>query len=145
MKMSVQMAVTVLACSLMGCTAISVQPMDDAFAMQQVCIQENTRVIRGDFLPVLVQGFHKHGIDTKLVRGEMPDYCEFVVTYTATQTWDLAMVLKDAEVWIHRSGLQVAYANFHLRGGGGFSLMKWQGAEKKIMPMLDELLAEYHP
>lgn len=65
------------------------------------------------------------------------------MTYTATQTWDMAMVLKDAEVWIHRSDKQVAYGNYHLRGGGGFSLMKWQGAEKKIMPMLDELLAGY--
>ncbi len=53
------------------------------------------------------------------------------------------MVLKDAEIWIHKEREQVAYGQYHLKGGGGFSLTKWQGAEKKILPVMDALLEEY--
>lgn len=129
--------------SLVGCTSISVQPMSGELNATSVCIEKNPRVIRSDFLPVLERGFQNHGISTVVFTTDKPDNCELVVTYTATQTWDMAMVLADAEIWIHKSGKQVAYGNYHLRGKGGFSLMKWQGSEKKILPLLDQLLIEY--
>jgi len=31
-------------------------------------------------------------------------------------------------------------AEYHLRGGGGLSLMKWQSTKSKIDPVIDELL-----
>jgi hypothetical protein len=117
--------------------------MNSSSKIEHACIQENPRVIRGDMLPTIQKGFKNHGINTTVFKENLPESCEYVVTYTATQTWDLAMVLKDAEIWIHKSGEQVAYGNYHLKGGGGLSLMKWQGAEKKILPMIDELLTGY--
>ncbi len=137
------MAVAALGLSLCACTALSVQPMDDAVNAKHICIKRNAAVIRSDFLPTLEKGFQNHGITTEVFNDIQPDNCEFIATYTATQAWDMAMVLKDAEVWIHQDGTQIAYANYHLRGGGGFSLMKWQGADAKILPLLDQLLAEY--
>lgn len=133
---------TLVVC-LSGCTVISVEPVPSAYEMAHVCIKNNKKVIRGDFLPTLEKGFQRHGISTEVYEGAAPSHCEYFVTYTATQTWDLAMVLKDAEVWIKKSGKQIAYGNYHLRAGGGFSLTKWQGAEKKIQPMLSQLLIEY--
>lgn len=141
MKISTKLALTLATFILGGCTAVSVEPMDSSAGMEHACIKANPKVIRSDFLPTVQKGFKNHGISTSIHTDGMPESCEYVVTYTATQTWDMAMVLKDAEIWIHRSGVQVAYGNYHLRGGGGFSLMKWQGAEKKILPMIDELLA----
>lgn len=134
-----------LAICISGCTAISVEPASGEHGIKHVCINKNKKVIRSDFLPTLERGFQRHGISTETYEGNAPSSCKFLVTYTATQGWDLGMVLKDAEVWIweKKSGGQIAYGNYHLRGGGGFSLMKWQGAEKKIRPMLDQLLVEY--
>ena len=143
MKKLTMLTVAMTSLILGGCTAVSVQPMDSAAGLKHACIKKNSAVIRGDFLPTVQKGFKNHGISTSIYVNHMPTSCEYVVTYTATQTWDMAMVLKDAEIWIHRAGEQVAYGNYHLRGGGGFSLMKWQGAEKKILPMIDELLAGY--
>ena len=143
MKVSLKIAMAFVGISLGGCTSILVEPMVGMPKMEHACIQENPKVIRSDMLPTIQKGFSNHGISTTVYRDKLPESCEYVVTYTATQTWDMAMVLKDAEIWIHKSGEQVAYGNYHLRGGGGFSLMKWQGAEKKILPMIEKLLAEY--
>lgn len=132
-----------LAVGLSACTALSVQPLAGSPRVDSICIQRNPDVIRSDMLPTVEKGFQMHGISTTVFDGAAPDGCDFVATYTATQTWDMAMVLKDAEIWIHRNGQQVAYGNFHLRGGGGFSLTKWTGAEAKILPMIDDMLAEY--
>jgi hypothetical protein len=126
-----------------GCTSITVDPVPVEQGVTHVCIKENPKVIRADFLPTLERGFQRYGISTEVYERKSPENCEVFVTYTATQTWDMAMVLKDAEVWVKKSGKQIAYGNYHLRAGGGFSLMKWQGAEKKIQPMMDELLVEY--
>jgi hypothetical protein len=30
---------------------------------------------------------------------------------------------------------------YHLKGGGGLSVMKWQGTASKMDPVIDELLA----
>lgn len=135
--------VLVLSLSLLSCTSIKVKPVDDQLQVRHMCIQVNPKVIRDDFLPVLERGFQNHGITTEVYNGKSPEYCEFITTYTVRQTWDMAMVLADAQIWIHQDKRQVAYANYHLKGGGGFSLMKWQGAEKKIFPVMDALLEEY--
>jgi len=135
--------VVIIGLSLIACTSIKVRPVDDQLQVRHMCIQSNPKVIRGDFLSVLERGFQKHGITTEVYSGKSPEYCEFTTTYTVRQTWDMAMVLADAEIWIHQDKRQVAYANYHLKGGGGLSLMKWQGAEKKIFPVMDALLEEY--
>lgn len=49
--------------------------------------------------------------------------------------------LSHAELQLHRAGQQVASAEYHLRGKGGFSLTKWAGTKSKMDPVIDELLA----
>ena len=44
-------------------------------------------------------------------------------------------------VWDAESGRQVAYAEYHLKGKGGYSMMKWQGVKTKMDPVMDQLLA----
>ena len=53
----------------------------------------------------------------------------------------MAMYMSDATIWIYRNEQEIAKAVYHLNGGGGLSLMKWQGTATKIDPVIDALLA----
>ncbi|NQU36974.1 MAG: hypothetical protein HQ526_05175 [Actinobacteria bacterium] len=70
-----------------------------------------------------------------------PAGCELILTYTARRSWDFAPYLAQAELWLRTGGKQVGYAEYHLVGGGGFSLMKWQGTRTKMTPVIDRLFA----
>lgn len=129
------------AATLLGaCTATQVTPLQAA--ADQMCIEENPKVQVSDFVPVLQEGFARHGIQT-LVYAKIPRAdCPYVVTYTARRSWDMAPYLSTAEITILGPRRQtLAKANYHLRGKGGLSLMKWQGTKSKIDPVIDDLLA----
>jgi hypothetical protein len=127
---------------LTACTSVTVKRPDPALSIKHVCIQENPKVWVSDFLPVLREGFDRHGISTNVYSGTKPENCEYVLTYTALQSWDFAPYLSHAELWLDKNGRQVAYAEYHLVGRGGLSLMKWQGTKTKMDPVIDELLQQ---
>ena len=54
----------------------------------------------------------------------------------------MAMYMTDAQIDIQRDGRQIASANYHLKGKGGFALNKWAGTRSKILPVIDQLLAQ---
>ena len=125
---------------LSGCTATRVTPLKAA--ADQMCIEENPKVQVSDFVPVLQEGFARHGIQTQIYSKIPRADCPYVVTYTARRSWDMAPYLSTAEITILGPRRQtLAKANYHLRGKGGLSLMKWQGTKSKIDPVIDELLA----
>jgi len=126
---------------LPGCTSIIVRPIDARPEMSHVCIQENPKVLVSDFLPVLRDGLSRHGITSEVFLNPAPTHCDFILTYTALRTWDFAPLLAHAEIRIERHGLQVGYGEFHLRGGGGYSVYKWQGTKTKMDPVIDQLFA----
>lgn len=128
---------------LTACTAINVQPVERDMPLLHVCIQENERVMVSDFLWVLREGFDRHAVSTETFSGKTPAHCEFVLRYTARQSWDFAPYLAYAELWLERSGQPVAQAQYRLRGKGGLSLMKWQGTQSKMNPVIDRLL-QFH-
>ena len=87
------------------------------------------------------EGFARHSIATNIYSGTIkPADCEYVLSYTALQSWDFAPYLSHAELWLEKDGLQVGYVEYHLIGKGGLSLMKWEGTKTKMDPLLDELL-----
>jgi hypothetical protein len=135
-------ATSALALSL-GCTSITVQPIEASVGLQRVCIERNPDVQVIDFLDVLRAGFLRHGIETELFSGTVPSSCEFVLEYTALRSWDLGSYLSHAELQLERSGQPIASAVFHLRGKGGYALTKYQGTKTKMDPVIDELLAQY--
>jgi hypothetical protein len=126
-----------------ACTAIQVQPVDSSVGLRHVCIQENPKVLVADFLHVVRDGFDRHGISTEVYSGTKPDHCDYVLTYTALRSWDLAPYLSHAELRLENRGRKVAYAEYHLRAGGGFSLTKWRGTRSKMDPVVDQLLESY--
>jgi hypothetical protein len=128
---------------LSGCTVVTVRPVDKAAAIKHICIQENPKVAVGDFVTVVRDGFDRHGISTEVISGTVPERCEYLLTYTALRSWDFSPYLSHAELRIERAGRQVAYAEYHLKGKGGFALTKWAGTKSKMDPVIDELLGAY--
>jgi len=126
---------------LTGCTAVDVRPLAAPEPIKSVLIEENPKVWRSDFVEVLIAGFNRHGIDARVIQPGTPVGNAYVVKYTARQKWDMAMYMSDATIWIYKHDQEVAEAVYHLKGGGGLSLMKWQGTASKIDPVIDELLA----
>jgi hypothetical protein len=126
---------------LTGCTVIQVQPLPKNHALKRVCIENNPKVIRADFLPTVQEGFRRYGIATQVHTAPLPPDCPAILTYTARQSWDFAPYVADAELHLADSqGRPLASGTYHLRGGGGLSLMKWQSTASKIDPVIDQML-----
>ena len=137
-----------ICCGVFGaCTSVTIRRPDSNFLIQNVCIQENPKVWVSDFLPVLKEGFARHGIATTTYSGTMkPVGCEYVLSYTALQSWDFVPYLSHAELSLENDGRQIGYAEYHLIGKGGFSPMKWEGTKTKMDPVIDDLLGHiFHP
>src|SRR5262245_47432188 len=132
-----------LALVLTACTSVSVKPIDPSVALRRVCIQNNPKVQVSDFVDVIRDGFDGHGISTDVFSGSMPASCVYILTYTALRSWDFAPYLSHAELRLEKDGRPIAYAEYHLNGKGGLSLMKWQGTKTKMDPVIDELLRSY--
>jgi len=126
---------------LTSCTAVEVRPVPAQEPITSVLIELNPKVLRSDFVDVLIAGFNRHGIEAKLIQPQTPVGNAYVVRYTARQRWDMAMYMTDATIWIYKNDQEVAKAVYHLKGGGGLSLTKWQGTATKMDPVIDELLA----
>jgi hypothetical protein len=132
----------ILVVALSACTAVKVRPVEGRSKMANVCIERNPAVQVDDFLPVLRDGLSRNGVRSFVFAGEPPADCVFIVAYTARRSWDLAPYLAHAEIRVERGGLQVGYGEFHLRGGGGYSMFKWQGTKTKMDPVIDRLFAD---
>jgi len=135
----------VLICLLVlitGCTAINVRPVDSSLQITSICIEENPKVIVEDFLSVVRDRIEYHGIETAVLISPDPDECEYIMTYTAFKTWDVVSYLHHAELRLERNGRTIGKAEYHLKGQGGFSLMKWQSTKTKMDPVVDELLGK---
>ena len=96
-----------------------------------------------DFVDVLRDGFDRHGIATEVSSGDRIRQCEYVLRYTALQSWDISTYLSHAELRLESNGRQIASAEYHLKGKGGLSLTKWGDTKSKIDPVIDKLLAGY--
>lgn len=131
--------------ALTGCTSVRVNAVAAEHRIDHICIQNNPKVIVSDFVSVMQEGFQSHGITSELGTGSTSPDCLFTASYTARRSWDFAPYLTDAQIDIQRDGRQIASANYHLKGGGGFSLNKWASTRAKMLPVIDELLAQVSP
>jgi len=137
-----------LACSiaiitLSACTSVSVRPVDPALNVQHVCIQDNPQVIIDGFVDYLQDDFQRHGISTEVIGTQRPGNCEYVLSYTARRSWDLATYMSTAAISLTRNGRSIANVNWRLKGKGGLSLTKFKGTESKLDDIVDQLLAGY--
>lgn len=137
-----KLSIVAVVAFLSACTAIDVKPISGQHRITHICIRENPKVIVRDFLPAIEDILQSYLITSDVYTGRMPEECEYKMTYVAYQKWDIATYMRDAEVKVYTQGRQIGYAHYHLRGGGGFSLMKWMGSKSKMTPVMDELFSE---
>lgn len=130
---------------LTACTSIKVREVDSSHQISHVCIQDNPRVVVGDFISVVRKGFKRHGITTEVYHGRKPGYCEYHLNYTALKTWDIGTYMHHAELTLYRGRKDIAYAEYHLVGKGGLALNKWASVESKMNPVIDKLLSNFSP
>jgi hypothetical protein len=140
MKKTLLTAATALL--LTGCTSIEVDPVASNLNIDKICIEENPKVIVGDFLSVVRNRIEHHGIETDVYENRIPEGCRYTMTYTALKTWDMGTYLHHAELRLEQEGRKVGYAQYHLNGKGGLSLTKWKGTKAKMDPVVDELLGK---
>jgi hypothetical protein len=127
---------------LASCTTVNVRKVDaEAYPIKLVCIQENPKVIVSDLITVLEDGFQRHNIKTLIYQDKAPDRCEYMLWYTATRQWDVAPFLNHAELRLKQGDTVIASATYH--HAGGFALNKWASTEKKLNPIIEELLAGF--
>jgi len=126
-----------------GCSAIDVKQVDSSHNIDHVCIEDNPKVIVADFVSTVEDVFHDHGITTEVYSGNMPDNCAFKLTYTALRSWDFSPYLSHAELRLFKGRERIGYAEYHLKGKGGFALNKWASVESKMTPVVNQLLAQY--
>jgi hypothetical protein len=127
--------------SLVGCTSVTVEPLPAG--VKEVAIRDNPKVTVPDFVDVLRDGFHRHGIRTKLIAEQASAGDDYVVSYVALRSWDIGTYLSKAEIWVSHKGDPAGHAEYHLRNKGGLALNKWAGVESKMAPVMDELLVRY--
>ena len=129
---------------LASCTSVEVEPVPASVRLDRVFVRENPKVAVADFLDVLVEGFERNGVRATVVNESADVGDSFEVTYVAYRNWDLAPYLRDATISVYSRGERIGHAVYHLVGGGGLSLAKWQRTRTKILPVLDRLLAQQH-
>lgn len=134
--------ITALVSLASACTSVQVQPIASDINPEKICIEENPKVIVGDFLEVVRNRIEYHGIDTDVYENEIPEGCEYTMEYTAFKNWDIGTYMHHAELRLEKNGRKVGYAEYHLNGKGGLSLMKWQGTKTKMDPVVDQLLGK---
>ncbi len=125
-----------------ACTHVYVQPVRGGEpALESICIERNPKVLVSDFISVLEEGFLRHGIETRVVDRAAGEDCQYVVSYTALRSWDMAPFMNYAEVRVTREGTTIGTATYS--HGGGFGFNKWRGTCAKMDPVIDELLSNY--
>ncbi|PCC98326.1 Sbal_3080 family lipoprotein [Halopseudomonas pelagia] len=136
------LSITALALLGAGCTSIQVQPISTQTMPEQICIEENPKVIVADFLSVVRSRIEYHDIGTQVFENEIPAGCEYTMTYTALKNWDVTTYLHHAELRLEHHGRKVGFAQYHLKGKGGLDLTKWKSTKAKMDPVVDELLGK---
>jgi hypothetical protein len=137
--------IAILACG--AWTKLDSRPVDaSAHSPSKVCLEENPEVKLPDLLPLIEEGFQRHGIATEIY-DEIPESCEFYVKYTATRRWDFVAFLSDARIAMYRRGKLIGFAERvgtrGVFGGGGTSPDKWASTKSKIDLLMDRLLEAF--
>ncbi|MCU1759581.1 Sbal_3080 family lipoprotein [Pseudomonas sp. 14P_8.1_Bac3] len=128
--------------ALTGCTNITVEPVGPQYKITRLCIEENPKVVVGDFVDGLQTLLRKHHIESQLYAAPLPGNCEYRLTYTAIRSWDFSAYLSDASVRLFKGDQQIGFGQYHLAGEGGFDPSKVASVEEKMGPVINQLLGQ---
>ena len=127
-----------------ACTTIKIEPIDAKYSLKQVCIKNcEKECFDGDMLGVIQEGFERHGLSTNVYDDNLPSDCLYYLTYYCERSWDFVSYMHHAELRLYHNQDQIGYAEYHLKGQGGFSLTKFDPTKEKMDPVIDQLLSTY--
>jgi hypothetical protein len=129
---AVKLAAVALAASVLcGCASkpmVQVSPVDMEGA-RQVCIVENPRVHKPEFLDAYRKALESKGYTVKVVAASSGlGICPVTAKYVAYWNWDLVLYMSSAELRVYKNGRPAGGARF------------WAG-QKRLMNMEDEVKA----
>ncbi|WP_392886292.1 Sbal_3080 family lipoprotein [Pseudomonas migulae] len=142
LNMLPRVALAGLLLTVSGCTNIKVDPVAPQYKITQLCIEENPKVVVGDFVDGLQTLLRKHNIESRLYAAPVPSSCEYRLTYTAIRSWDFSAYLSDASVRLYKGDQQIGFGQYHLTGEGGFDPSKIASVEEKMAPVIGQLLGQ---
>ncbi|MEQ3697733.1 MAG: Sbal_3080 family lipoprotein [Pseudomonadales bacterium] len=146
-------AVIVAVLFLSGCAATQTVSEFDQTLPKTVCIAEH-EAVRDGVLDALEEGFRMNGTDTKVIRAiyeekhatwipsiypDETEGCDAIVFYVANWTWDVALYMYFANVWITDVSMTEKIAQATYQAGTGPD--KWINARSKILELVDEMYA----
>ncbi|MCU0072718.1 Sbal_3080 family lipoprotein [Pseudomonas koreensis] len=128
--------------ALAGCTNVRVEPVAPQYKISRLCIEENPKVVVGDFVAGVQTLLRRHGIDSQVYAAPVPANCEYRMTYTAVRSWDLSMYLSDATVQLYKGEEPIGSAHYNLTNEGGLDLSKLASVEEKMAPVFNQMLGQ---
>ena len=112
----VLVAIAVIVC-VTACTVTRASPVDPGDRpTKAVCIERNPKVLVEDFIPIVEDGFRLHGIQTVVYEPPLPAQCQYVLTYTARQSWDMVRFMRYAELRLREGEKTIGTATYRHRG-----------------------------
>lgn len=105
-----------------------------------VGIIHNPKVRVAYALPSIQRSLLKHDIESVVCETE--EACkdqDFILKYVAYHTWDIAMYLKEAELWLYQDGKLIGTSKLHTYP---WNLTKWANNEERMENLVDELLGK---
>lgn len=140
-----------------ACSSVAVKPV--AWAPdtgRKVCVKENPVVIDPDLLPAIQAALVRNQVAGVTYPGqafqgdhpevlappeEIPEGCDYALTYVGFVWWDLAVYLLRAEFRVvDRRYVEVGSGSYSLSGHGGLDLSKFSSTASKVGPVLDRML-----
>lgn len=119
-----------------------VEPVNSSKKIDTLCIKQNDRVLREDFLPKLESQIRAFGIKTSRYGLEKPSMCIYSMEYTANWSWDMAMYLVYANMRVYENDQLVGSVEYDARSGSG-RMDKFGETSTKINPLIKQLFAKY--
>ena len=129
-----------------GCNVYDVSELKYDPELKQVCLVDNSNVIVDEFVTNLEDEFNDRRIKVKHVdKFYEPAQGEYLVKYTARQSWDFSTYLSYAQIRIYKDNAPVAQGTYRHRGGSfSLALNKWNCVSGKMAPLYSELFKEYN-
>ena len=125
------------AVTLTGCvTSYEGRSIEEPVSIGEVCVIRNDAVRPGYVLPSIQRAFAKRNIATKVCTESTANGCQFILRYTARQSWDFTPYLKSARLDLYQGARLIANSELYVYP---YNLSKWSGEEERIEKLVDDL------
>lgn len=134
---------TLIGMGLTGCGSLAVKPVPNPISLQpnNVCIEDNPKVIVPMFNEHLVEAFSNHGLKSTVYKENSNlQNCQTKLRYTALRSWDMGIFLSTVHLELLNSqDVKIGTVDWVQNP---WALNKWRADQKKLNFLIGELLGE---